>query len=88
MRRTRGRRRTSAGIRRCGLLIPGHLGSGTTTSCCSTPCVRARSALAVTEIRKFERLGVEHLVFDFRFKFSRWFDQIELLGTQVLPKFR
>jgi alkanesulfonate monooxygenase SsuD/methylene tetrahydromethanopterin reductase-like flavin-dependent oxidoreductase (luciferase family) len=45
-------------------------------------------AEAVTEIRKFERLGVEHLVFDFRFKFSRWFDQIELLGTEVLPKFR
>jgi len=43
---------------------------------------------AVEEIRKFEALGVEHLVFDFRFKFDRWFDQIELLGTEVLPKFR
>lgn len=41
---------------------------------------------AVAEIRKFERLGVEHLVFDFRFKFDRWFDQIELLGAEVLPK--
>ncbi len=45
-------------------------------------------AEAVEEIRKFERLGVEHLVFDFRFKFDRWFDQIELLGAEVLPKFR
>jgi alkanesulfonate monooxygenase SsuD/methylene tetrahydromethanopterin reductase-like flavin-dependent oxidoreductase (luciferase family) len=43
---------------------------------------------AVDEIRKFEALGVEHLVFDFRFKFDKWFEQIELLGTEVLPKFR
>lgn len=43
---------------------------------------------AAAEIRKFEQLGVEHLVFDFRFKFDRWFDQIELLGAEVLPKFR
>lgn len=43
---------------------------------------------AVEEIRKFEALGVEHLVFDFRFKFDKWFDQIELLGNEVLPKFR
>jgi alkanesulfonate monooxygenase SsuD/methylene tetrahydromethanopterin reductase-like flavin-dependent oxidoreductase (luciferase family) len=43
---------------------------------------------AVEEIRKFEALGVEHLVFDFRFKFDKWFEQIELLGTEVLPKFR
>jgi alkanesulfonate monooxygenase SsuD/methylene tetrahydromethanopterin reductase-like flavin-dependent oxidoreductase (luciferase family) len=45
-------------------------------------------AEAVQEIRKFEQLGVEHLVFDFRFKFDRWFDQIELLGAEVLPKLR
>ncbi len=43
---------------------------------------------AVREIRKFEQLGVQHLVFDFRFKFDRWFDQIELLGAEVLPKLR
>lgn len=43
---------------------------------------------AVEEIKKFEALGVEHLVFDFRFKFDKWFDQIELLGSEVLPKFR
>lgn len=43
---------------------------------------------AVREIRKFEALGVEHLVFDFRFKFDRFFEQIELLGTEVLPKLR
>jgi alkanesulfonate monooxygenase SsuD/methylene tetrahydromethanopterin reductase-like flavin-dependent oxidoreductase (luciferase family) len=40
---------------------------------------------AVAECRKFEALGVEHLVFDFRFKFDQWYEQIELLGTEVLP---
>jgi alkanesulfonate monooxygenase SsuD/methylene tetrahydromethanopterin reductase-like flavin-dependent oxidoreductase (luciferase family) len=43
---------------------------------------------AVEELKKFEAAGVEHLVFDFRFKFDKWFDQIELLGSEVLPKFR
>lgn len=43
---------------------------------------------AVTECRKFEAAGVDHLVFDFRFKFDRWFDQIELLGNEVLPRLR
>jgi alkanesulfonate monooxygenase SsuD/methylene tetrahydromethanopterin reductase-like flavin-dependent oxidoreductase (luciferase family) len=43
---------------------------------------------AVLECKKFEALGVEHLVFDFRFKFDKWFEQIELLGTEVLPKLR
>ena len=43
---------------------------------------------AVAEVEKFRALGVEHLVFDFRFKFDRWFEQIELLGTEVLPKLR
>ena len=33
-------------------------------------------------------LGTEHLVFDFRFKFDRFFEQIELLGSEVLPKMR
>lgn len=42
----------------------------------------------VEQVQKFEALGVQHLVFDFRFKFDRWFEQIELLGTQVLPKLR
>jgi alkanesulfonate monooxygenase SsuD/methylene tetrahydromethanopterin reductase-like flavin-dependent oxidoreductase (luciferase family) len=40
---------------------------------------------AVAECRKFEALGVEHLVFDFRFKFDKWYEQIELLGNEVLP---
>jgi alkanesulfonate monooxygenase SsuD/methylene tetrahydromethanopterin reductase-like flavin-dependent oxidoreductase (luciferase family) len=43
---------------------------------------------AAEEIAKFEAHGVEHLVFDFRFKFDKWFEQIELLGTEVLPRVR
>lgn len=43
---------------------------------------------AVEECKKFEAAGVEHLVFDFRFKFDKWFEQIELLGTQVLPRLK
>jgi alkanesulfonate monooxygenase SsuD/methylene tetrahydromethanopterin reductase-like flavin-dependent oxidoreductase (luciferase family) len=42
----------------------------------------------VAECRTFEEAGNEHLVFDFRFKFDRWFEQIELLGTEVLPRLR
>lgn len=42
----------------------------------------------VAECTKFEALGVEHLVFDCRFKFERWFEQIEMLGREVLPKLR
>ena len=41
---------------------------------------------AVAEIERFAAAGVEHLVFDFRFKFDRWFDQIELLGSEVINK--
>ena len=41
---------------------------------------------ALAEIERFAETGVEHLVFDFRFKFDRWFDQIELLGEEVISK--
>ncbi len=42
----------------------------------------------VEECRKFEDAGCEHLVFDFRFKFDRFFEQIEMLGSEVLPRLR
>ncbi|ADB52514.1 LLM class flavin-dependent oxidoreductase [Conexibacter woesei] len=42
----------------------------------------------VNEVRKFQEAGCEHLVFDFRFKFDRFYEQIELLGKEVLPKLR
>jgi alkanesulfonate monooxygenase SsuD/methylene tetrahydromethanopterin reductase-like flavin-dependent oxidoreductase (luciferase family) len=40
----------------------------------------------VEECLKFEEAGCEHLVFDFRFKFDRFFEQIQLLGEEVLPR--
>jgi alkanesulfonate monooxygenase SsuD/methylene tetrahydromethanopterin reductase-like flavin-dependent oxidoreductase (luciferase family) len=43
---------------------------------------------AVAEVKKFQDLGTEHLVFDFRFKFDQFFDQIKLLGQEVLPHLR
>ena len=39
----------------------------------------------VEEVHKFAAVGVEHLVFDLRLRFERWFEAIELLGTKVLP---
>jgi probable F420-dependent oxidoreductase len=42
----------------------------------------------VEECRKFERVGCQHLVFDFRFRFDQWYEQIELLGQEVLPHLR
>jgi alkanesulfonate monooxygenase SsuD/methylene tetrahydromethanopterin reductase-like flavin-dependent oxidoreductase (luciferase family) len=42
----------------------------------------------VEQCLKFEEAGCEHLVFDFRFKFDRFFEQIELLGQEVLPRLR
>jgi alkanesulfonate monooxygenase SsuD/methylene tetrahydromethanopterin reductase-like flavin-dependent oxidoreductase (luciferase family) len=40
----------------------------------------------VAECRKFQALGVDQLVFDLRFRFDRWVDQVERLGTDVLPR--
>ena len=38
------------------------------------------------ECRKFEALGLDQLVFDLRFRFDRWVEQVERLGTDVLPR--
>jgi alkanesulfonate monooxygenase SsuD/methylene tetrahydromethanopterin reductase-like flavin-dependent oxidoreductase (luciferase family) len=32
--------------------------------------------------------GADHIVFDLRFTFDRWEEQLDLLGTEVLPKLR
>jgi alkanesulfonate monooxygenase SsuD/methylene tetrahydromethanopterin reductase-like flavin-dependent oxidoreductase (luciferase family) len=40
----------------------------------------------VAECRKFEALGLDQLVFDLRFRFDRWFEQVERLGLEVLPR--
>jgi probable F420-dependent oxidoreductase len=38
------------------------------------------------ECRKFETLGVDQVVFDLRFRFDRWLEQMEVLGREVLPR--
>lgn len=42
----------------------------------------------VEQTAKFQDVGVDHLVFDLRLSFDRWFDSIRLLGEQVIPKLR
>lgn len=42
----------------------------------------------VEQVRRFEEVGVEHLVFDTRLNFERWHDSIELLGKHVIPALR
>jgi alkanesulfonate monooxygenase SsuD/methylene tetrahydromethanopterin reductase-like flavin-dependent oxidoreductase (luciferase family) len=45
-------------------------------------------AEVVEQTRKFETVGVDHLVFDLRFRFNLWFESIELLGKEVLPRLK
>lgn len=42
----------------------------------------------VEQTRRFEDVGVDHLVFDTRLSFDRWFESIKLLGKEVLPQLR
>ena len=34
---------------------------------------------------ELHQAGVDHLVFDLRFKYERWFEQIDMLGRDVIP---
>ena len=42
----------------------------------------------VDQTRRFEEVGVDHLVFDTRLSFNRWFECIDLLGKDVIPRLR
>jgi probable F420-dependent oxidoreductase len=42
----------------------------------------------VRETRAYQAAGVDHIVYDLRFRFADWLEQIELLGKEVLPAFR
>ena len=42
----------------------------------------------IEQVKRFREVGVEHLVFDLRLTYERWFSSIELLGRHVLPSFR
>ncbi|MFT7473636.1 MAG: alkanesulfonate monooxygenase SsuD [Verrucomicrobiales bacterium] len=39
----------------------------------------------IAETLRFAEVGVDHLVFDLRLTYDRWFSSIELLGREVLP---
>ena len=40
------------------------------------------------EIEKFRMRGVEHLVFDLRLQYDRFEESLELIGKELLPRFR
>ncbi|MGH9356411.1 MAG: hypothetical protein ACRD10_09805 [Terriglobia bacterium] len=42
----------------------------------------------VNEVRKYLEVGIDHLVFDLRFRFDDWGRSVELLGKEVLPQLR
>lgn len=42
----------------------------------------------VEQTKKFEEIGVDHLVFDLRLSYERWIDSIHFLGEEVLPHLR
>ena len=42
----------------------------------------------VEQTLRFQEAGVDHLVFDMRLNFERWFSSIDLLGREVLPQLR
>jgi probable F420-dependent oxidoreductase len=42
----------------------------------------------ITETRKFQEAGLDHLVYDLRFRFADWEECVALLGEEVLPGLR
>ena len=39
----------------------------------------------IHDSRAYERAGADHIVYDLRFRYADWFEQIDLLGQEVLP---
>ena len=42
----------------------------------------------VRETQKYMEAGIDHLIFDLRYRYDNWFEGIDLLGKEVLPKLR
>jgi probable F420-dependent oxidoreductase len=42
----------------------------------------------VAETRKFQDAGLQHIVYDLRFRFDEWRDCVAILGSEVLPELR
>jgi alkanesulfonate monooxygenase SsuD/methylene tetrahydromethanopterin reductase-like flavin-dependent oxidoreductase (luciferase family) len=39
----------------------------------------------IEQVRAFQKIGVEHFVFDFRTQFQQFEECVEMVGTEVLP---
>ena len=39
----------------------------------------------VRDTRAYERAGADHIVYDLRLRYADWYEQIDLLGKEVLP---
>ena len=42
----------------------------------------------IEQVGKFADVGVDHIVFDLRFRYDQWYESIQLLGENVLPELR
>jgi hypothetical protein len=42
----------------------------------------------VAETRKYHAAGLEHIVYDLRFRFDEWRECVAILGEEVLPELR
>lgn len=42
----------------------------------------------VRDTRNYEAAGLNHIVYDFRFRYEDWFEQLDFLGKEVLPAMR
>ena len=42
----------------------------------------------VRDTQRYEEGGLDHIVYDLRFRYADWYEQIELLGKEVLPAVR
>jgi alkanesulfonate monooxygenase SsuD/methylene tetrahydromethanopterin reductase-like flavin-dependent oxidoreductase (luciferase family) len=42
----------------------------------------------VRETRAYEDAGADHIVYDLRFRYADWHEQVDLLGQEVLPALR
>jgi len=42
----------------------------------------------VREVQKYLEVGIDHIIFDFRFRFDEWDLSVDLLGKEVLPRLR
>lgn len=42
----------------------------------------------IQETRKYQAAGLEHIVYDLRFRFDDWFECMAILGEEVLPELR